>query len=656
MRDREAFLGLALLAGLLLGPSLLAGRCFFWGDLTYLNHPWRALSAQLLQSGELPLWNRYAYLGMPLAAQMQCAAWYPLTIQFYIFSFPTGLGIFHAAHCFLAGFFAYLWLRRCALARAASFAGAAALALCGGMVSRLSFLNHLSTLAWLPAFLLFAHRPFPLALALAAAILSGYPPMLAGAAACAAVLSAAWRTRACGSASCARHLAVWGAAAGLAAALAACLLIPGLELAAGSRRSGGIASGESLLWSFRPADFLQLLSPAAVPAEEFSPAIFWWKTAYFGFLAWGAALAGLFACGWRGASFAGLYSAGAALLMLGGSNPLSLWLWNRLPPLHYIRYPGNMAYLLIPLVIWLVAKGLDRRRGAWLASFLIAGELLFYASSAQPTIERSYYAQAGPLVEALRRNLGGHRYLMSPQALHWQRGHGGEAEQALSDLKQRLYGLANMPYRLESVGNFGEPLVPGPQYDFMDFLYRRSGLDDLAPWLPWADARIVLTRERLPSRRLKRLGESLWQIYRSGESSRAYWLDEKAGGDLPTQAGAQAPDSRAARPLELLWRKEDAFRVEVDSERPGWLYVAEPLGPGWQVRAGLEPLSPVPALTAFAKLRLPAGRSSVDFVYRPGSWRFGMSVTLLFLCALAAYWYNRWKRRFEEFQGPATAR
>jgi len=159
----------------------------------------------------------------------------------------------------------------------------------------------------------------------------------------------------------------------------------------------------------------------------------------------------------------------------------------------------------------------------------------------------------------------------------------------------------------------------------------------------------VLNRERLPSSRLRRMGESLWQVYRAGESSRAYWLDEKAGKDLPERAEAPAPDPRAAKPLEILRRREGAFRVNVDSQRPGWLFVAEPLGPGWRVQAGLEPLSPVPALTAFAKFRLPAGRSVVDFAYRPGSWRVGLSVTLLFLCALAAYWYNRWSRRFEEF-------
>jgi len=81
MRDRDLGTIAALFAPAILLPFGLwaAGYSLFWGDLSYLHHPWRALASEIVQRGGLPLWDPYAYLGMPLAAEMQCAAWYPGT-------------------------------------------------------------------------------------------------------------------------------------------------------------------------------------------------------------------------------------------------------------------------------------------------------------------------------------------------------------------------------------------------------------------------------------------------------------------------------------------------------------------------------------------------------------------------------------------------
>src|SRR5256885_14119749 len=96
-RDRDAAVMAALLIPAAIIPAALwaLGLSPFWGDLTYLHHPWRVLAAEMVQRGELPLWDQYAYLGMPLAAEMQSAVWYPGTTPFHIFPFATGLAIFH---------------------------------------------------------------------------------------------------------------------------------------------------------------------------------------------------------------------------------------------------------------------------------------------------------------------------------------------------------------------------------------------------------------------------------------------------------------------------------------------------------------------------------------------------------------------------------
>ena len=83
----------------------------FWGDLTYLHLPWQQASTQLLQAGQLPVWDPFLYFGMPMAANMQRAVLYPGTIPFRIFGFATATACFHGLHYWLAGWLMWLWLR-----------------------------------------------------------------------------------------------------------------------------------------------------------------------------------------------------------------------------------------------------------------------------------------------------------------------------------------------------------------------------------------------------------------------------------------------------------------------------------------------------------------------------------------------------------------
>ncbi|MFA5138509.1 MAG: hypothetical protein WC728_04685 [Elusimicrobiota bacterium] len=627
-RDWTVFALLSIAAAAVSFAPALAGRTFFWGDLTYLHHPWRALPAEMLQRGALPLWNPYIYLGMPMAAGMQSAVFYPGSQPFWLSGFATALPLFHWLHYSLCGVFTFLWLRSLGLARWASAAGAFSAMLGGPLVSRIPLLNHLSTLAYFPAMLLFGRRPVLLGLSLALAFLSGYPPMLAGAAAAAWLISRA-------------RFRTWVCAGALAAAVSACLLLPAAELMSDSKRGRGIESEEGLKWSFKARDLAQFTAPPLIPRGEYSPAGLWWKTAYAGISVWAAAGLGLRASGaWPLA-----YLGGVGLLVLGDSNGLSKWLWTHAPPLRYVRYPGNLAYLVVPMLALLVGRGLHRRRFAAGAAALIALELFAYARASQPTAPRSYFTDAGPMVQVLRQELGGHRYLISPLALMWERGLGPTADSASADLRQRLYGLTNMPYHLSSVCNFGEPLVLNASYDWMDFLFTRKGLDDASGWLGWADVRVVMTRDRLKSKRLEYLGDSLWQLYRNpGPASRAFWLDEKTGAELPEGLGGPAPDLSRAKPLSVSRPREDRFSVSGESKEPGWAFVSEPFWRGWKADTGSvfgwQDAVPVPALGAFQKVRVPAGAWSVRWRYDPWSWRLGCGLTVLVLCGLWAYWYN----------------
>jgi hypothetical protein len=634
----EAAAAAALAAAVLafFAPIWLSGRTPFWGDLTYLHQAWRAAPAQLVQAGRAPLWEPSLYLGMPMAASMQGGLFYPATILYYVFGFATATALFQALHYFLAAWLTALWLRTLRLSWGASVGGGLSLAFGGVMMSRLPFLNHLAVLAWAPALALLFRRPAALAAALSLMFLAGYPTFLPGAAAAAWGLALALRAR---RAPGVRAWAPdWAAAGALALALCAVQLWPALELAARSHRAAGLSPDEALRWGFSPADLRQWLSPLFVPLSRFRPAVEWWKCVYLGLAASAAAVWGLARLPRRRAAALAVLLAAVALLILGGSNPLSRLLWTaKDSPLHAVRYPGNLSYLaLLPLAA-LVGAGLSRAPRAPVWAGLIAAELVVVGWRATPTAPRALFTDAGPLVRALQARQDGLRYLISPRALESSSGFG------VADWKTRLYGLTNAPFRLRSVGNFGEPLVPQANYAFMDRVYSARGAAAAAAWMPWAGASRLLTPDAPPpTPLLVPEGRTLWTVSRAkGPVALVYLLSPEAGEALPVALPADAPPRTGA---PLVEDRGGTDRFSVSGAGPGWVYVAEPRYPGWRTTLetprGEGLVEPLPALGPFQKVPVPEGPWTLRWTYDPASWRGGLALTLLALLAFGGYWYH----------------
>jgi hypothetical protein len=616
-------------------PIWLRGLTPFWGDLTYLHPAWRAAPAQLIQAGRAPLWEPSLYLGMPMAASLQGGLFYPPTALYYFFGFAAATAAYHLLHYFLAGWLAALWLRTLRLSWGACAGAGISYALGGLMISRVPFLNHLAVLAWAPALPLFFRRRAPLAAALALMFLAGYPTFLPGLAAVSWALALALRARR-GAPGPAAWAADWAAAGALAAALTAAQLLPALELASMSERAAGVPAAVALTWSFTFADLRQWISPLFVPFSAFHPADEWWKCVYVGVGAAAAAGLALRRLPRRRAAALAAMLGAVALLIMGGTNPLSRALWLHFPPLRFVRYPGNMACLaLLPLAA-LVGAGLSRAERAPLLAALIAAELAVFGSLSIPAAGRGLVTEAGPLVRALQSRLDGARYLMSPRALEAVRG------RSLEDWKTRLYGLTNAPYRLRSAGNVGEPLVPAANYAVMDRLYSSSGAAAAAAWLPWIGASRLLTPEPPSTPLLISEGRELWSVSRAAAPvALAYQLSPEAGAALPE--GLPAAPPAPGRPLAEKREREDRF--EIAGEGAGWVFVSEPRYPGWRATletpAGSASVETKPALAAFMKVAVPAGPWTLRFLYEPESWRRGVLLTLASLLAFGSYWYHR---------------
>ncbi len=428
-------------------------------------------------------------------------------------------------------------------------------------------------------------------------------------------------------------------AGALAMGVSAGQLLGASVLAALSRRSGGVDPAEALVWSFTFGDLRQWVSPLFVPFKKFRPEVDWWKCVYLGVAA--SCAAGLGALRLPRARAAGLLAvlAVTVVLILGGTNPVSRALWTHFPPLKFVRYPGNLSYLaLLPLTA-LVGAGFARERRAPLLAVIAAVELLVFAWVSTPTTRRGLFTEAGPLVRALQARLDGTRYLISPRALEASSG------TDFVDWKTRLYGLTNAPYRLRAVANFGEPLVPAPNYAFMDRVLSARGADEAASWMPWAGASRLLTPAASGTSRLIVEDRPLWFVSRAaGPVALAYGFSADDGAALPEDLPSSPPPS--GRPLSVARAREDRFTVAGDGA--GWAFVAEPRFPGWTARLetprGEGLVVATPALGPFQKVPVPEGPWRVTFSYDPPSWRWGVLVTLAALLAFGSYWYHRASR------------
>jgi len=122
------------------------------------QYPWKNLAIDQLKGGQLPLWNQFSFAGIPLIANFQSSAFYPLNILFFVFDFNFAWGIFILLQPLLASIFMYLYLQNLSLSKKSSFVGAIAFAFSGFFVSWLEWGNIVHTALWLPLILLCIDR------------------------------------------------------------------------------------------------------------------------------------------------------------------------------------------------------------------------------------------------------------------------------------------------------------------------------------------------------------------------------------------------------------------------------------------------------------------------------------------------------------------
>jgi hypothetical protein len=78
------------------------------------------------------------------------------------------------------------------------------------------------------------------------------------------------------------------------------------------------------------------------------------------------------------------------------------------------------------------------------------------------------------------------------------------------------------------------------------------------------------------------------------------------------------------------------LRATVEAPRAGWFVFTEIIYPGWRARVNDAPVSIAPAFGVFQAVPAPAGRSTIEFAFRPAIVWWGLGLTLVGLVAAGA--------------------
>jgi O-antigen/teichoic acid export membrane protein len=119
-------------------------------DLALENYPWKKFILESIRAREIPLWNPYLFAGVPFLAAGQHSALYPFSVIFYLVPLPRAYGLFTVSQFFLAGLFAYVFLRALGLRRLSALFGAMVYEFSLFMVVSVVFTMIIAGAAWLP--------------------------------------------------------------------------------------------------------------------------------------------------------------------------------------------------------------------------------------------------------------------------------------------------------------------------------------------------------------------------------------------------------------------------------------------------------------------------------------------------------------------------
>lgn len=367
------------------------------GDLASFYFPTYKYVSEQIKSGTIPLWNPHLFAGMPLAADIQSALFYPINLMIFLFV-NVDYGVLEWAlilHYFLAATFTYLFLRDIGLRRLGAFAGGIAFAFSGFMVAHFGHLPMVAVASWIPLALLCLRRalltrsPSGWAWAIGAglsitmSLLAGHAQIFAYGLMAAGLL---WLYLLLGGGEplTVRSITPWVLKGALALVIAlgigAVQLLPSLELSTQSVRAS-VSYEEASQFPNQPISMLNLFLPTVYGSSPTTYSFGEYQTTenwgYSGVITLVLAAAGLVLKRGRMVGFFAILVALALIIMVGDLSIVGGWIYKFVPGFNKLRDSGRAlmlfgfglaglaAYGLDGLTAALSSRGIARRNAFW---------------------------------------------------------------------------------------------------------------------------------------------------------------------------------------------------------------------------------------------------------------------------------------------------
>ena len=377
---------------------------FFFGDLARFFFPTRVLYADALREGRLPLWQPEILTGIPLLAEMQTGALYPLHLVLYrVLPIDLALNYDILLHLAFLGAGLFLFARVKHISTTGATIAALTLMLGGFGAARITHPNVLSVAAWLP-WLLYLYEQWRagfhrllmwtlLTLAFALQWLGGHPQfalingVVFGVYVVAKAIDAGRRTKdvKVEPSFIIRHssFVIPFVALALGALIASAQLLPSFEFAQQSARAGGVDQEFFTTFSYNPL-YLALLGAPFLRGNPF-PNTSVEVIAYIGSLPLVFAIAAIFLKRAGKIWFWVLLALGALLLAFGGHTPLYPAL-RALPLFNLFRVPARFLFPFAFALALLAGFGFDALRAKTFTSKMFRSALLTFTATLLLTI------------------------------------------------------------------------------------------------------------------------------------------------------------------------------------------------------------------------------------------------------------------------------
>lgn len=149
-RSALIMLGLLLLPFGLFWAETLGRQVFYYHDVQYYFFPYHKLVVDIIRDGHLPLWNPYAFGGIPLLGDGQTAIFYPPNWIFWLLPPAHAFGIVVLLQYSIAGMGSFLYARALGLSRLAACVAALAFMFNGYLIGRVVHLSIIAGAALIP--------------------------------------------------------------------------------------------------------------------------------------------------------------------------------------------------------------------------------------------------------------------------------------------------------------------------------------------------------------------------------------------------------------------------------------------------------------------------------------------------------------------------